>query len=86
MRTVRQFLADHPDAFAYGKRLLQAIRENKISLKGRTPYEILQHAYQLERRGWEESIDRWFEEEDQRAEAKFEKEYKEEERKRNAKK
>ena len=83
MKTVRQFLADHPEAVAYGKRLLQAIDEGKISLKG-NPYQILQRAYDFERRGVEGSIERWFEEEDQRAKEKFEKSSLRKERNRNA--
>jgi hypothetical protein len=81
MKTVRQWLDEHPDAVAYGRRLLQAIKEHRVGLKGRSPYEILEHAYRLERRGWEESIERCFEEEDEREQAKFEREYKERKRK-----
>jgi hypothetical protein len=78
--TVREFLADHPEAVAYGKRLKQAIDEGKVSLKG-NPYQILQRALDYEQRGWEHSIERWFDKEDERARKKFEQEYKEKESK-----
>jgi hypothetical protein len=73
--TVRQFLADHPEAVAYGKRLKQVIDERKVSLKG-NPYQVLQRALDFEKRGIEGSIERFFEEEDQRAQEKFNQENK----------
>jgi hypothetical protein len=72
--TVREFLADHPDAVAYGQRLKQAIDEGKISLRG-NPYQILQRVLDYEKRGWEHSIEQWFEEEDARAQERFEKKF-----------
>jgi hypothetical protein len=84
-RTVSEFFDDYPDALAYHKRLMQVIDEKKIPLTGDN-YDKIKAAYDYERRGIEGSIERWFEEEDQRAKEKFEREYKEEERKRNAKK
>jgi hypothetical protein len=70
-KTVREFLDDHPEAVAYSKRIGQAITEKKISLKG-DPYTVAQRAYEFTRRGIEGSIERFFEEEDQRAAEKWE--------------
>ena len=80
MSAIKRFFDKNPDAVAYGKRILQAIDEKKVSLKGK-PEDVVKRAYDYERRGWEHSIERFFEDEGRRAAESFEKE-----RKRNAKK
>jgi hypothetical protein len=78
--SIRKYLEQNPDAVRYGEKIKQAIDEKKISLKG-TPAEIVQRAYDYERRGIDGSIERWFEEEDQRAQEKFEAKFAEEKKK-----
>jgi hypothetical protein len=73
-KTVRQLLSEYPDVVRYGERIKEAIVEKKISLKA-TPAEIVQRAYDYERRGIEGSIERFLEEEDQRAQERFEKKF-----------
>jgi hypothetical protein len=61
--TVRQFLADFPQAVALGKRLGQAITNKRIPLKG-NHYDILTRALDYERRGVGYSIEHFFDEEE----------------------
>jgi hypothetical protein len=74
--TIRQYLKENPGAIKYGDDIKRAIGEKRISLKG-SPAEIVKRAYAYSRRGIEGSIEAWFEEEDQRAREKFEREHKE---------
>jgi hypothetical protein len=80
MSGIKRFLDKTPGAVAYARDMKRAIVEKHISLKGKSE-DVARRAYDWARRGWEGSIDQFFEDEDRRAAEKFEKE-----QKRNAKK
>ena len=70
MSAIKRFLDRTPDAVRHAKGMLRAIGEKRISLRGK-PEDIVKRAYDYERRGWEHSIESFFDAEDKLAAEKL---------------